>query len=204
MNPHDTDPRVDFFDRHAARWDSMERPDIAQRLLRVVSTAQVDRGHQVLDVGCGTGILVPFLLAAIGDKGRIIELDNSLAMLDAARAKGFPSSVSFYHGDIHHTDLPGQVFDRILCNAAFPHFENRRQALQEMARLLRPSGSIVVSHPIGREAVNALHHKTEDVVAEDRVPTTQEMMSLLADIGLRDINVIDEAEFYLAIGWKPQ
>jgi hypothetical protein len=58
----------------------------------------------------------------------------------------------------------------------------------------------VISHPIGREAVNKLHREAGGPVEEDRVPTPKAMIALLEEAGLTQIQVVDEPEFYLARG----
>jgi ubiquinone/menaquinone biosynthesis C-methylase UbiE len=157
----------------------------------------------VLDVGTGTGVLVPHLLRAIGPAGKVVAVDLSPEMLALARQKGFPGNVDFLQADVHRIPLPDAAFDRVICNAAFPHFADRARSLGEMIRVLRSGGTLAISHPIGREAVNALHREAGGPVEEDRVPTASVMVTLLQGAGLTDVRVIDEPEFYLARGTKP-
>jgi len=192
-----------FFDQHAKDWDSSRHAKEDFRLARVVALAQVQSGHAVLDVGTGTGVLVPHLLRTLGPAGRIAAIDLSAAMLETARHKGFPPNVTFSEADVHQIPFPNADFDRVICNAAFPHFADRARSLGEMIRVLRPGGILVISHPIGREAVNALHREAGGPVEEDRVPTANVMVTLLQGAALTDIGVIDEPEFYLVRGTKP-
>jgi ubiquinone/menaquinone biosynthesis C-methylase UbiE len=192
-----------FFDHHAAAWDQSRHPEEDARLGRVVVLAEVESGHAVLDVGTGTGVLVPHLLRAIGPTGRIVAIDLSPGMLEVARQKVFPPHVTLLEADAHGLPLPDADFDRVICNAAFPHFEDRAQSVREMIRVLRSGGMLVISHPIGREAVNTLHREAGGPVEEDRVPTANVMVTLLQGAGLTDVRVIDEPEFYLARGTKP-
>ena len=129
-------------------------------------------------------------------------VDLSPEMPSVARGKNLPENVAFLLADIHQARLPDNSFDRVICNAAFPHFEDRRKALGEMIRMLRPGGTLVVSHPIGREAVNKLHREVSPVVAKDRLPTAEDMRELPEQAGLADICVSDEPNFYLASGRK--
>lgn len=50
-----------FFDRHAGRWDSYEKQNIAPVIDAILDRIGVCADDLVLDVGCGTGILVPHL-----------------------------------------------------------------------------------------------------------------------------------------------
>ncbi|MGQ9488290.1 MAG: class I SAM-dependent methyltransferase [Armatimonadota bacterium] len=189
--------RREFFDNLAEKWDDEESPDISVRLERVVTLADLHAGQRVLDVGTGTGVLVPHILQRVGQHGIVVALDISRGMLRQAKAKMFPSNVYLVLGDMHRAGLGSGAFDRVLCNAVFPHFEDRSIALQEVWRVLRPGGLMIISHPIGREAVNRLHSQYE-AVAQDRVPTADGMQTLLIGMGWVQVEVIDEPDFYLA------
>ena len=194
--------RREFFDRHAEGWDGGAARDQEASLRRVVAEARLARGQRVLDVGTGTGVLLPFILAEIGSKGRALAVEISRKMLGEVQAKRFPSNVTLVQADAQHLCVGDGVFDRAICNAAFPHFEDRGLGLREMVRALRPGGLLVISHPIGRVAVNARHREAGGPVEEDRVPSPLEMISLLDGVGLLEVVVVDEPEFYLARGWK--
>jgi len=195
--------RERFFSRAAAHWDERRRPDIGPRLGRVIEEAGLRRGWHVLDVGTGTGVLVPMILKKVGGRGRVVGLDVSRAMLSHARAKGFPQNVTFIQRDIQDTRLPSESFDRVICNAALPHFRDKQAAMNEMARLLRPGGLVVVSHPIGRKAVHELHREMGESVAHHAVPTPRQLERLFQKARLATVKMIDEPGFYLAAARKP-
>lgn len=192
--------QAEFFDSYADRWDSMEREDIHVRLDRVVREAGIIPGMQILDVGTGTGVLVPCLLKAMDGTGEIEAIDISSGMLRVARSKGFPSNVEFLLAGIEDFGCPDASYDAVMCNAVFPHFACKRSALLRILRLLKPGGKIVISHPTGREAVNKIHSEAGSVVSEDRVPNAEKMRAMLEDIGFTGVVIADEPEFYLAVG----
>jgi ubiquinone/menaquinone biosynthesis C-methylase UbiE len=125
-------------------------------------------------------------------------------MLAVAKEKGFPANVAFIEADMENSNLADEQFDRVILNAVFPHFTNKIKALSEAVRVLKPGGSLTISHPIGREAVNNLHRQAGGVVAEDKVPTASLMQQLLKEVGLARVRVIDEPDFYLVIGYRPE
>jgi ubiquinone/menaquinone biosynthesis C-methylase UbiE len=190
-----------FFDRVASGWEGEARPDLSHRLARVASLSCLREGLCVLDVGTGTGVLIPYILSAIGPQGMVVAIDISREMLRQVWQKGFPPNVHLVLADMHCAGFQPQAFDRVLCNAVFPHFDDRARALAEAWRVLRPDGLLVISHPIGREAVNRLHAHYH-VVAQDRVPDAAWMHDWLTQLGWSDVKVIDEPEFYLVQAWK--
>ncbi len=194
--------RRGFFDRSAAGWDRHAPDDLHRRLRRVIVEARLRAGDRVLDVGTGTGVLVPLIAEAVGPQGRVLAFDISLPMLLEARQRVDPEAALLVQADAHRLPVPPGSFDRVVCNAALPHFGDRRAALLELIGSLRPEGLIIISHPIGRAAVNARHREAGGPVAGDRVPPPKEMEALLRDVGLADVVVVDEADFYLARGRK--
>lgn len=193
----------EFFDQCADNWDGMERADMSVLVERVVRESCVAPGMRVLDVGTGTGVLIPCLLRAMDGAGEVCAIDISQGMLRVAGSKGFPGIVRLVLADIEEFDLAEGPFDRVMCNAVFPHFTNKPAALRRVYDLLPPGGIVVISHPTGRDAVNKIHREAGSVVAEDRVPTAEKMRSMLEEAGFADVLVIDEPEFYLAKGRRP-
>ncbi len=192
--------QAEFFDSYADRWDSMERDDICVILERVVRESGIAPRMDILDVGTGTGVIIPCLLRAMDKIGSIKAIDISAGMLRVARSKGFPDCVEFQTADVESFECPNGSYDRVICNAVFPHFTSKAATLSRIHRMLKPGGLIVISHPTGREAVNKIHREAGLVVAEDRVPNAQKMRQMLEAAGFVDGNVTDEPEFYLALG----
>ncbi|GAC1544799.1 MAG: class I SAM-dependent methyltransferase [Polyangiales bacterium] len=119
---------VDAYDRH--------RPSYPPALIDwVVGTAALTTGATVVDLGCGTGISTR-LVAARGFE--VIGVDPNAAMLTRARERGGPAR--FVLGDAHATTLPDACADLVVAAQAFHWFDVPR-ALDEIARVLRPTGS---------------------------------------------------------------
>lgn len=104
---------------------------------------------RVLDVATGTG-RVPLLLA--GDPtfaGSIEALDLTEAMLERARARQarlYPQApITWHRGEASRLEWPAGMFDLVCCLEALEYFPRPRRALAEMARVLRPGGTLVVS-----------------------------------------------------------
>ncbi len=192
-----------FFDRLAPTWDETTRVDPA-KLRRIVAEAGLAPGDAVLDVGSGTGVLLPFLAEAVGPTGHVYELDLSPAMLERAREKARATgvdakagSVSYLCAGVDHIPLPDASCQAVVCFSAFPHFPDQKAAVAEMARVLAPGGRLVVAHAESREAINSFHAGVDGPVSSHRLPEDGLMLAYARAAGLEDITLTDGQEGYL-------
>ncbi|NTV65127.1 MAG: class I SAM-dependent methyltransferase [Oscillochloris sp.] len=122
----------------------------AQYLLPILHTALADITQpQVLDVATGTG-RVPLLLAREATfVGRIIGVDLTSQMIAQARQKHAAScpqaAIHWQVGEAGYLAWPGTYFDLVCCLEAIEYFPDPPQALAEMARVLRPGATLVIS-----------------------------------------------------------
>lgn len=106
-------------------------------------------GLRLLDVGCGTGASTAALLAAAPD-ATIIGVDASAGMLEQARAKAWPSTVSFLHAPAEAlTQALGEAglagpFDGIFAAYLVRNLADPDPVLGTMRDLLRPGAPLVV------------------------------------------------------------
>ena len=187
-----------FFDEAAVEWDASEVEGTHSHLREIVAGLGIEPGSTVLDVGTGTGALVPLLLEATDGKGQIVALDFSGEMLRRAQAKGRP--VAYVQGDAQRLPFRAETFDWVICNAVFPHFPDKRRALNEASRVLREGGRLVICHTASRQTINEFHHSAGGVVAHDTIPDEKVMRQLLREAGLGEVRVWDEPDRYLALG----
>jgi demethylmenaquinone methyltransferase/2-methoxy-6-polyprenyl-1,4-benzoquinol methylase len=78
-----------FFDQLAAEWDLMFTAEDLERLEHLVAGLDVAEGMQILDLGCGTGILFDLIRRRVGDSGSVTGVDFSLLMAERA-LRNFP------------------------------------------------------------------------------------------------------------------
>ena len=192
-----------YFDRLAADWDRMATGETLASLAEIVSGLGIALGSVVLDMGTGTGVLLPMLTEAVGERGRVLALDISGQMLRRARAKAHRGRVDYLQADAGALPLKEASLDLIVCNACFPHLPDRPRALAEMARSLRPGGRLVICHTIGREAINRLHRSLGGMVKDDMLPSGEELRGMMAEAGFVDIEVEDSPDRYLATACRP-
>lgn len=192
----------EYFNQKAAEWDSLLSEETIQCLKTIIKELAIKPGSTILDVGTGTGVLLPFLVEATGQDGKVVALDIAEEMLARAKAKNM-ENVEYVLGDITCTPFDGNTFDEVICNSCFPHVIDKPRALKEMARLLKPGGRLVICHPMSREAVNELHRSIGGVVGNDLLPDDEEMQSLCRQAGLVQVNITNTHEKYVLTARKP-
>ncbi len=145
---------IAFFDRLAPGWDAeMIRND--EIINTILDNAGVEAGKDVLDVACGTGVLIQDYL----ERGvaAVTGIDISPGMATIAKEKFPQAGVEILCGDVETTDF-GKQFDCIVVYNAFPHFPDPERLIAKLASLLKPGGTLTVAHGMSREKIDAHHH----------------------------------------------
>ena len=192
----------EYFDQLAPTWDKELTRERLGCLGNIVKELGIEPGYYVLDIGSGTGVLLPFLIAELGDEGKIVALDFSAEMLGQAKAKNFQPIVGFAQADVLAIPLADNSVDLAICNSVFPHFDDKVKALKEIARVLRNNGRLVICHTMSRKMINQLHQSIGGVVANALLPPEFQLRGLIKQAGLRVIHFEDGPERYLVIAEK--
>ena len=148
----ETDPKgccARLYESDAVRWllDGELHPGGERLTRRLAELAGIERGQRVLDVACGCGATA-LLLAREFDCDVVgVDLgERALAQAaDAARAAGLQAGARFVLGDAEALPLPDGVFDAALSECSLCTFPDKRRAIAEMARVVRPGGTIAIA-----------------------------------------------------------
>ena len=109
----------------------------------------IEPGQQVLEVGCGTGVLTfdEGLAERVLPEGHLTAIDVSNGMLDQAQSKykerGAPAHVTLSLASVEHLPYPEDMFN-VALGSAFLHFTNAPIALKEMARVVVKGGIVSI------------------------------------------------------------
>lgn len=193
----------EYFNQMASSWDDLLKKKSFARLEEIVEDLDIIPGNQVLDVGSGTGILLPHLVDKVGDKGKIVELDIAEKMLQTAREKGYRGNIEYIKSDVISMPFLAETFDIVICHASFPHFPDKQEALREIFRVLRFGGKLAITHIDSREEVNRIHKSIGGVVADHQLPESEELEDMLLKIGFAGIRILDKQDRYVVTAFKP-
>ena len=144
---------IAFFDSLASGWDAdmVRSEDVIRTIL---DNAGVREGSRVLDIACGTGVLIPDYLSR--GASRVVGVDISPEMIAVAKGKFSDSRVSFVCADAE-TGFFGKDFDCIVIYNAFPHFSDPEALVSNLSSMLAPGGRLTVAHGMSRDDINRHH-----------------------------------------------
>lgn len=116
---------------------------VERRRLAVIREFMGDvSGLEVAEIGSGGGHVLRMFPSA-----QLTAIDVSSVYLDLAKKNLAGYDVRFLKGEVDKMDLPAASFDRVICTEVLEHVVDPEAVLAALARLLRPSGTAVVTVP---------------------------------------------------------
>jgi ubiquinone/menaquinone biosynthesis C-methylase UbiE len=176
-------------------FDTPQPHEVMGRLEQIVAAARLRPGEAVLDVGTGVGVLIPLIKSY--RPAVISACDLAERMLQRVREKH--PEVRTYRADIALLKRGPASVDVIFMNAMYG-IADKPRACRNVARMLRPGGRLVVSHPEGRAFVDQLR-MTSDLFIES-LPSRKEFQLLLRPLVLEVVTYRDEPKLYLMVAQK--
>ena len=145
----------DLFDSQATYWrDTYKEKDLfgiiyknrQDAALNYIDGLSLQRNARVLEIGCGAG----FMTVALAKRGFFVEaIDHSQAMIDLtiahAKQEGVENRINSCKGDIHELTYENQSFNLIIALGVIPWLHNFQKALAEIARIIAPSGYVILT-----------------------------------------------------------
>lgn len=190
--------------------DSYERyqvPSIFEPLAKMfLQRVPLQPGQRVLDVACGTGVIVRQAAPILGSAGRLVGVDLNSNMLDVAlkRPPTDGAPVEWRHGDAASLPCSNSEFDIVICQQGLQFFSDKPGALREMYRVLKPGGLVAISvwrpiehSPCHLAIAEALgRHVGEDVAQRFQAPfslgDTAALHALITEAGFREVEIWGE------------
>ncbi len=140
---------------HDGEGERMEKRDLDEAA-RHLTLAGIRAGDRVLDAGCASGLLSR-MIARMAAPGAVFGIDASADRIAMAARRAREENIrnlAFQQADIYRLPFAGGVFDVAFSRYTFEYLTNPEAALQEMKRVVRPGGRVVVADLDG----NGLFH----------------------------------------------
>lgn len=119
----------------------------------VLQNARISQGNILLDVGCGDGLIAFGALPLVGERGRVIFCDISQNLLDHCRAlaqkMGVLDRCQFLQASADNLQMiESNSVDAVTARSVLVYVREKKQALQEFYRVLKPRGRLSIFEPI--------------------------------------------------------
>lgn len=185
---------INFFDSLADKWDDdMIRNDAV--IDKILDVSKFEKGVSVLDVACGTGVLIPdYAKRNVTD---ITGIDISSNMVKIAKQK-FPQ-INFICGDAESHTF-GRTFDRIMIYNAFPHFPNQDKLIKHLSSFLNIGGVLTVAHGMSLKQIDSIHQNSASNVSL-KLPSSKELSHIIEKY-LEPIECFDNEYMYIVSAIK--
>jgi len=171
--------------------------------------ARLQAGETVLDLGSGAGIDCFLASREVGERGRVIGVDMTPAMVERARAnarKHGYGNVEFRLGEIEHLPAADESVDAVISNCVVNLSPDKPQVFREALRVLRPGGRLLVSDlvltmPIPPEARESVEMYVGCVAGASR---KEEYLKTIRDAGFADVEIVSESGYRVGADAFPE
>ena len=132
------------YDRWSRYYAAFDLGGVNDQKMLAVDLLKPEKNAIIMDIGTGTGAIIPYLAKQISNEGQIIGIDFSKKMVQTANERiikqKITSKAKAMVADGTKLPFPDGHFDAIIATFAFTSFPEPEKAMKECARVLRPGG----------------------------------------------------------------
>ena len=168
----------------------------------LIAQANIQTGHSILDIGCGTGTLVVTLKRRYPDV-QIVGLDPDPKALQRARKKVMRAglSVQLDHGFADELPYEERSFDRVFSSFMFHHLEEpeREKTSREVLRVLKPGGSFHLLDFVSHDAAHGFFDRLMKGHALMKSNTNERLLQLISRAGFTNVTKVKEGRMLFGL-----
>lgn len=187
---------VNYFDTFDGKFCSLMYDDVIQQIKKQLF-------ESVLDIGCGTGAMLSMIISDYKDV-QACGIDLSEKMIQKS-AELLGQRVKLVVGDSDNLPWVDNSFDLVVCNSSFHHFPEPLKVLEEIKRVLKPNGRIIIADPWWSEPkrflINSFLRSPVNFLGDVRIYSEPEFRKMLTDSGFMSTSWEIVSKMYsIAIG----
>lgn len=183
----------EFFESIADNWNN-EKDDL-NRIRGLFKEIDIKNNEDILDLGCGKGIITPIINEYTNKL--VYGIDLSEKMIKGAKIKNPDlNKYNYICGDYlnYSFDLK---FDKIIIFNAYPHFLDKNAFAIKAYNDLKDDGLLIIMHNLGKDELNKYHHNHADKISNGLMEPKEEEKALNGYFKL--VKSIDENNRYLMV-----
>ncbi|MBN1327294.1 MAG: methyltransferase domain-containing protein [Candidatus Cloacimonetes bacterium] len=160
-------------------------------------------GGKILDIATGKGEFVHLLASTLKNFTEIIGIDTSDFMLELAKKNLSDNRIKFINMDAKNLQFADQNFNIVSISNSLHHFNNLKEIMDEMKRILKPDGFFIVNEMYCDEDQSeaqknhiSLHHWCSEIdtrqgIIHKRTYTRNQIKKILQETDLKDVEIYD-------------
>ncbi|MCI1946553.1 class I SAM-dependent DNA methyltransferase [Clostridium luticellarii] len=190
----------EFFNAIAEVWDDMCcHPK--EKVNHVIESIDLAEGERILDVGSGTGVLIPYLEQKIGKSGSITAIDVAKNMIKVSQRKNKYPNLDFQVVDFFKHESK-ENYDCIVAYSCYPHLKDKKKFFEKSYDMLNSQGKLVIAHIEGKDKINSRHGEIEDRINSNLLVDIDKLVEFAERRGFYPLYTQDDNEFYIYVGKK--
>lgn len=187
----------EFFDRLAPNWDDNECIPLTKKLY-LIDKVGLKKGDQVIDIGCGTGVITNLIYEKT--QTTVEAIDISSEMIEIAKRKFANKNIAqFDKADFY--ELPeNNKFDVAIIYNAYPHFIDRKAFAIKLSKILNQNGKFAILHSMSISQLKKHHNGISNNISRDVLSLDDEVNNFNDLFEVIDSNSTDD--YFYIIGKK--
>jgi len=164
--------------------------------------AQIKEGDIVIDLGSGAGNDVFIARRLVGDRGKVIGIDFTEAMIDRARKNndklGF-NNIEFRLGEIESMPITSNYANVVVSNCVLNLVPNKHQAFSEIFRVVKPGGHFSISDIVLTAELPQSIKEIAEMYAGcvSGAIQQEEYLSIIQEAGFRNVHIQKEKSIFI-------